>query len=243
MHDPLATCPTERRSMPPLLWGLIAISVGRLGFQIWRYNFLCDDAFISFRYARNFAQGHGLVFNPGHERVEGYSNFLWVLILAAGQVLGIAPEHAANPLLILCGLGVIALVLRFCWRELPEGASPYWLLAPVLLLAANRSFGMWCTSGLETKLYELLVVAAVFSTIREMDEMAQHRSAFPISAVWLALAALTRPDGLLYAACILIARVLWQIRFRTLAWRPLIVGTILFLIPVGGQLIFRRLYY
>ena len=44
--------------------------------------FLCDDAFISFRYARNLLEGHGLVFNPG-EYVEGYSNFLWVLELAA----------------------------------------------------------------------------------------------------------------------------------------------------------------
>ena len=39
-----------------------------------------DDAFISFRYAENFAQGKGLVFNSG-ERVEGYSNFLWVILL------------------------------------------------------------------------------------------------------------------------------------------------------------------
>ena len=44
--------------------------------------FLCDDAFISFRYARNLLEGHGLVFNPG-ERVEGYTNLLWVLELAA----------------------------------------------------------------------------------------------------------------------------------------------------------------
>ena len=43
--------------------------------------FLCDDAFISFRYARNLLEGHGLVFNPG-EYVEGYSNFLWTLELA-----------------------------------------------------------------------------------------------------------------------------------------------------------------
>ena len=44
--------------------------------------FLCDEAFISFRYARNLVEGHGLVFNPG-ERVEGYANFPWVLELAA----------------------------------------------------------------------------------------------------------------------------------------------------------------
>ncbi|MFT5442480.1 MAG: arabinofuranosyltransferase, partial [Myxococcota bacterium] len=56
-----------------------------------RYFFLGDDAFISFRYAKNLAMGHGIVWNPG-EYVEGYTNFLWVLILAAGMRLGLSPE-------------------------------------------------------------------------------------------------------------------------------------------------------
>ena len=57
--------------------------------------FITDDAFISFRYVRNLLEGHGLVFNPG-EYVEGYTNFLWILELAAiWRVLGIRPEHVA----------------------------------------------------------------------------------------------------------------------------------------------------
>src|SRR4051812_8768436 len=43
-------------------------------------SFTIDDAYISFRYARNFAHGDGLVYNLG-ERVEGYTNFLWTVIL------------------------------------------------------------------------------------------------------------------------------------------------------------------
>ena len=55
--------------------------------------FLCDDAFISFRYARNLLEGHGLVFNPG-EYVEGYSNFLWTLELALLWALfDLPPEY------------------------------------------------------------------------------------------------------------------------------------------------------
>src|SRR5688572_14492820 len=42
-----------------------------------------DDAWISYRYARNLSEGHGLVFNEG-ERVEGYSNLLYVLLMAVG---------------------------------------------------------------------------------------------------------------------------------------------------------------
>ena len=63
---------------------------------------LCNDAFISFRYARNLLEGHGLVFNPG-EYVEGYSNFLWVLELAAlWGVFGWRPEHTAMWLSVAC---------------------------------------------------------------------------------------------------------------------------------------------
>jgi hypothetical protein len=53
--------------------------------------FLCDDAFISFRYARNLLAGHGLVFNRG-EFVEGYTNFLWTLEVAGLWRLGLRPE-------------------------------------------------------------------------------------------------------------------------------------------------------
>ena len=56
-----------------------------------RYRFLSDDAFISFRYSRHWVEGLGLVWNPG-EAVEGYTNFLWVVIVAAGLRLGVLPE-------------------------------------------------------------------------------------------------------------------------------------------------------
>ena len=45
---------------------------------------VCDDAFISFRCADHLVRGLGLVFNPG-ERVEGYTNFLWAVWVAAGM--------------------------------------------------------------------------------------------------------------------------------------------------------------
>ena len=53
-----------------------------------------DDAYISYRYALNFVQGHGLVYNPG-EPVEGYTNFLWTVFIAAGMPLGLHPSSTA----------------------------------------------------------------------------------------------------------------------------------------------------
>ena len=71
----------------------------RLGFG------LVDDAYISLRYAANWAGGRGLVFNPG-ERVEGYTNFLWVLIEAAAIRLGADPEAA----LTVAGFAALAML-------------------------------------------------------------------------------------------------------------------------------------
>ncbi len=57
-----------------------------------RFPFTLDDAFITFRYARNFAQGYPLgTWNVGEVPVEGFSSLLWTLILAAGIKLGLSP--------------------------------------------------------------------------------------------------------------------------------------------------------
>ena len=62
----------------------------------WRYfGYTSDDAYISYRYARNLADGAGLVWNPG-EHVEGYSNFLWTVLLAASDKLGAAPVRTGR---------------------------------------------------------------------------------------------------------------------------------------------------
>ncbi len=109
--------------------------LGWLAAVAW---FLCDDAFISFRYARNLLEGHGLVFNPG-EYVEGYSNFLWVLELAAiWKGLGIAPEYAAPWLSVAFTAGTIAVMT-------------WWIIRlPVLhqrTLVAWMAFGLVCSSA------------------------------------------------------------------------------------------------
>src|SRR5438093_6967987 len=64
-------------------WGPVLAGLGfLLAGMLYTVNLVVDDVFISFRYAGNLVSGHGLVFNPG-ERVEGFSNPLWTLLLAA----------------------------------------------------------------------------------------------------------------------------------------------------------------
>ena len=69
---------------------------------------VCDDSFISIRYADNLVHGHGFVYNAG-ERVEGYTNLFWTLILAAFIRVGASPVTGAE------FLGVVAYAaVAFC---------------------------------------------------------------------------------------------------------------------------------
>ena len=160
--------------------------------------FLTDDAFISFRYVRNLLNGHGLVFNVG-ERVEGYSNFLWILELAAvWRILDIPPEHAAPWLSVLFTAGTLALMLWWIAR-LPRlrmrGLVSWCALA---LVCSSATFAVWTSAGgLETRQFTFFVVAAVvfLSLYRNL------RWGLLAASLSLALASLTRPEGPLIAAC------------------------------------------
>lgn len=223
-------------------WAILVVAGALLLSHIAVYSFLCDDAFISFRYARNLANGDGLVFNPGFERVEGYTNFLWVVILAAGQVVGIVPEMAARPLSIGLTLILFYLVIQFCRDMTPVGVHPAWLAVPAGFLALNRSFAVWATGGLETRLFEVLIVGGLIATIREMKATLDDRR-FPFSALLLALATLTRPDGLLIACSMYGARAIVQMKRRQIRLRPILVWAIVYGGIVGGHYLFRRAYY
>src|SRR3954454_23338088 len=75
------------------------------------FDFVNDDAYISFRYARNLAEHGQLVFNLG-ERVEGFTNFLWTVLLAAGIKLGVDPVISSRLLGLMFAVGTLALLVR-----------------------------------------------------------------------------------------------------------------------------------
>jgi len=59
-----------------------------------RNSFIQDDAFISFRYAHNLIYHHHLGWNAfGQERLEGYTNFLWTMLIAGAIKQGVDPHR------------------------------------------------------------------------------------------------------------------------------------------------------
>src|SRR4051812_28692572 len=132
------------------------------------FDFVNDDAYISFRYARNLAEHGQLVFNLG-ERVEGFTNFLWTVLLAAGIKLGVDPVISSRLLGLAFAIGTIAVAVRLSLRLDHERPSRWHAVAP-LGLAATGAFACWCTGGLETQLFTFLSFYGFERLLAEMDE-------------------------------------------------------------------------
>ena len=215
----------ERRSE------LLFLAVFAVAFllHVRLFHYTVDDAFISFRYARNLAEGEGLVFNPG-ERVEGYTNFLWTVLLAGGMKLGLDPLPLSRWLGILSGLGLIGASWRFLRRRLPVGSLA--LLAPVPLVASG-SVALWSGAGLETVFFTLLVFTGAAAAT------GPERRSWLVPSAFFALAALTRPEGALLYAAVAAERL----AARRLSLRRALPGFLLFAAAVGGHEAWRIAYY
>ncbi|HEU0032391.1 MAG TPA: hypothetical protein VFQ53_17285 [Kofleriaceae bacterium] len=174
-------------------WVLVAIAAIVLVVHSLQYNFVTDDAYISFVFSRNFAEHGELTFNLG-QPVEGYTNFSWTLLLGLLMVVGVPPEFASRVLGTACAIGTLIVVTRIMLHAL--GRRSPWAGVPALLLASSSGFACWSSGGLETQLFTLLVIAALEAVVAATTTPRAIRR-----AGWLlALAAMTRPEGPMIAA-------------------------------------------
>ncbi len=195
-----------------------------------------DDAFISYRYAANLAHGLGLVYNPG-ERVEGYSNFLWTLLMSTIVVLGGRPEDWAPALGGVIATATLAFVMWFAHRRGRFGG-----LAGVLL-AVSSCWATWATGGLETSLFGGFVTLGVVALMLALERApATDARWLDASAAALGLACLTRPDGPLVVACAWVVLGIMAAR-RRLAWGALLRWTAVIAMFVVPHAIWRWSYY
>ena len=198
-------------------------------------DYLADDAFISFRYARNLATGHGLVYNPG-ERVEGYTNFLTVVVLAGAHRAGADLVAAGRGLSLLAGAAAVVLAWALARRGLAR--SSLLALAAALLTAVNPYHAAWAGAGLETTLFSALLAAAALPLVGA----AATRERFLAASGLALLLSLTRPEGVaLYgvlAACA--AATAGDARARA---RALLPGLALFVLVGGAYFVARWAYF
>ncbi len=206
--------------------------------------FLTDDAFISFRYTRNLIEGNGLVFNPG-ERVEGYTNFLWILELAALWALfNIRPELAAPWLSVAYTAATIVATLWWVARlpSLQNRGLVAWMALG--LLCSSATFAAWTSGGgLETRQFTFFIVAAVVC----LSLCPNSTRSLLTASLCLAAAELTRPEGLLLAACCFawfaLQRLAEEKRISAHLVRQTAFLVAPFAILVATHFLFRYAYY
>ncbi len=188
-----------------------------------------DDAYISFRYAQNAMRGYGLFFNPG-ERVEGFTNFLWTALMLPLEGARVDVGRASMLLGAVFALATLWLVVRFAQvAGAPRGVG----FLAALLLAVDGSFALWAVSGLETPMFAFLVFAGALSYVREqsdewrvasdektLDTRHPSSATFPFSGIFFALAAMTRPEGLLVFAITVAHQAVWRVLLERRLFTP-----------------------
>lgn len=157
----------------------------------WHRFVVMDDPWITFQYAKNLLLGEGLVFNPG-ERLEGYSNLTWVLLMIPALFANVEPLGFARLLGILSAIAMFALlVFRGEKYGIKHGGTA------ALLLAGCYPLAVWAMGGLETTMVALLVLVLVLEASRADGTNPMREGV--IIGLLVTLLALSRPEGAMYA--------------------------------------------
>lgn len=190
----MAVAPSPGRA-PWLAVALAGIGAAYL-FLAVRRQWLAEDAFISFRYAKNLVAGHGLRFNAADpEPLEGFSNLGWLLVAAVSEAAGVFPGTTTQVLGALCGLTTLAATWHVARTHLALDRVPS--VVALALLATLPPFLCWTTSGLEAMPFALSILLAVVWLAFD------DRAWAPLAAAGAMVAAmLLRTEGVYWAPVI-----------------------------------------
>lgn len=199
-----------------------------------RYFNLFDDAMVSMRYAWNLVHGNGAVWNAG-ERVEGFTNPLWMLYMAFWQLFPIPTSTISLPLQI-SGAIFLGLNLVFIYKIIRHLTNDFFaLLAALLMIAFYGPLDVWAMLGMEVSVLALILSIAAWIVItRDLSRWT------PWLYLLLGISTLIRIDMavpfVLIVAFLLLTRP--ADRKKNLAWG---IGTLVLFL--GGQTLIRLWYY
>ena len=177
----------------------------------WRLlPFASEDAYITFRYARNLVRGLGLVFNPG-EHVMGFTSPLWTVWTALGLLLVRDPVLWTRATTL--GLEALALVLVTRMLLKAFGAAAAWTFA--LFYASWTFLAAMAVSGMENSAFFALLALSAW--------LVERRNGW--SGVALGLLALMRPEGVVCAGVVALG-ARWKDRLVALGLAGIGIGAL-----------------
>jgi len=147
-----------------------------------------DDAYITYQYARQIAQGQLYQYNDGDPATTGMTSPLFGFLLAGVHWIGLAGERLVASAVVAGAiwLGLIGWLTYRLARHLTESLG--WALFGATLTILTGSLQWGCFNGMETGLFTVLTLAALHAFFTEKHGLC---------ALWLGLAALTRTEGLI----------------------------------------------
>ncbi|HEX7842396.1 MAG TPA: hypothetical protein VF469_33215 [Kofleriaceae bacterium] len=213
-----------------VLAGIVVLAVG----VAWLIRWGCDDAYISFTYARSLVRGDGLTWFG--DRIEGYTNFAWVLWVAGGIAAGVDPlVWAWGGSLISLAVAIVATyrIVRL------RGGGTVTAACAAGLLATNFTFLAFGTSGLETMLQTALLAIAWWQ-VEDLSRSEPTPRRLALISVACALAIWTRLDSAVICAVLSIPVIRRIVRAGIGPWLTAIAPAAVLL---GAWLGWKLAYY
>ena len=183
-------------------------------------SFIQDDAFTVLRYVKNFLEGNGLVFNVG-EKVEGYTNFLWVILLSviykSGNLLKLNFNLPQLTQLLSSFFGLVFLIAVYVtsWKifsslkNYNKTLQYISFIFPVMILFTTP-FNYWSFSGMETSLFATLTLLSIHFLID--FEKGNNYKYFLLTSI---LNSLLRPEGLLFFVLLIVVDIIYSFLVAT----------------------------
>ncbi len=194
------------QSLPYLVFAGLALAGATVlvfrCIQIW--TFTVDDAFITFRYSKNLASGFGPVFNITGPRAEGYTSFLWMLVMAVPNFLHYGVESYAKVLGILATLGTMGWIAIFLWRANSPTGRDFRIIAAglaVFFYGLLPETAIHAVSGMETAGYTFLLAGFLTLTYLAIKGEKWATNWLPVAAL---LTGLMRPEANLIVGILLV---------------------------------------
>ncbi len=220
-----------------LICGAVSVRKSAVNINDTPYYTLFDDAMISMRYAKNFTRGDGLVWNPGGEKTEGYSNFLWVMYMTIPHFLKIS--QARTSLFVLISAFIFMTMTMACVYYVAgilSNENSEIQLASAVFCGLYMPLNYWSLAGMEVSLLAFLITFAVYTALIMLK-----KNKFSVSLyVILGVISLVRVD---MAFFLLMFPLFFMIFDSAHRWKHTAALCAVFITTVGGMTIFRFLYY
>ncbi len=211
---------------------------------VYVWNFTVDDAFISFRYSEHLANGFGLVWNINQPPVEGYTNFLWILIISFLLLFKLNPVISTKVIGLFSALGIV-LLFWFITNEFFKDRTKSIIAFTVstIFLLINPYTAIHTVSGLETMLYSFLLLGVMYCGWKIIiSPISKFIWLFAITALLLSL---TRPEGILISLALIISisYISYKKNDNSIKLTSFLPILVLYIIPIIIYNMFRVSYF